>query len=235
MSNLFTNFSFETWTLIKAGLVTTFTVLIGAAAARSWQQRNWLTQQRISDQEKINSDTKKLFDDFIEIAGKRHFRTQRLYWALKAKDKSRIDEAKQAYTEVLYEWNDAELSWRVRFVKNLDIGTQILSKIDDNIRMPFVATGQLLERGLARSKENKVGGLLIPPRDCEIIEANLISISRAVFSVGRQIYGKLDYLTDERLDGGRLVSRMLSKAQFNELSVSQLFRAVLSSNRNRHT
>ncbi|MGB9142458.1 MAG: hypothetical protein WCB71_09720, partial [Aestuariivirga sp.] len=146
------DFTTGTVGLARAVLLAAFTVLLTATVARQWQQRNWLVQQRISDQEKLSAETKKLFDDFVALSSKRRFRSQRLFWALKAKDPIRIADARKAYDEVLYEWNDADLSWRVRFVKNLDSGTYILAEVDDRIQIPFVATGNLLERGIKRSK-----------------------------------------------------------------------------------
>jgi hypothetical protein len=121
------DFTAGTWGLIRAILLAAFTVLLTAAVARQWQQRNWLVQQRISDQEKLSAETKKLFDDFVALSSKRRFRSQRLFWSLKAKDPIRIADARKAYDEVLYEWNDADLSWQVRFVKNLESGTYILA------------------------------------------------------------------------------------------------------------
>jgi hypothetical protein len=214
--------------LILAG----FTVWITASVARIWQQRNWLLQQQISDQEKISMETKKLFDDFVALSSKRHFRAKRLFWSLKAADEMRIKESLIAYDEVIYEWNDAELSWKVRFVKNLDFGSYISAAIDERIRMPFVATGSLLERGVKREKSRGSKQQLLSPLESSIIDNNLNSISRATFEIGREIYGKLDYLSAERLDENRILNKKLQKGHFENLSVLQLFKAVITSNRN---
>ena len=227
------DFTAGTWGLVRAIFLATFTVLLTAAVARQWQQRNWLVQQRISDQEKLSSETKKLFDDFVALSSKRRFRSQRLFWALKAKDTARIEFARKAYDDVLYEWNDADLSWRVRFVKNLDSGTYILAEVDDRIQIPFVATGNLLERGLKRSKVKKLDKDLLTKQESIQIENNLNLISGAIFEIGRDIYGRLDYLSADRLDGNSIVDRMLAKGQFEELTIFQLFRAVLTSNNGR--
>ncbi|MGB8313592.1 MAG: hypothetical protein WCE69_03815 [Aestuariivirga sp.] len=227
------DFTTGTVGLARAVLLAAFTVLLTATVARQWQQRNWLVQQRISDQEKLSAETKKLFDDFVALSSKRRFRSQRLFWALKAKDPIRIADARKAYDEVLYEWNDADLSWRVRFVKNLDSGTYILADVDDRIQIPFIATGNLLERGIKRSKTDPVGIELLTKQECSQIEHNLNVVSRAIFEIGRNIYGRLDYLSAERLDGDSIVSRMLAKGQFVELTISQLFKAVLTSSNGR--
>jgi hypothetical protein len=227
------DFTAGTWGLIRAILLAAFTVLLTAAVARQWQQRNWLVQQRISDQEKLSAETKKLFDDFVALSSKRRFRSQRLFWSLKAKDPIRIADARKAYDEVLYEWNDADLSWQVRFVKNLESGTYILAEMNDRIQIPFVATGSVLEKGIRRSKAGKSGIEFLTKHECLQIEQNLNLVSRAIFEIGRDIYGKLDYLSSDRLDGDSIVARTLAKGQFEELTISQLFRAVLSSNSGR--
>lgn len=229
--NLFSDLSYETWSLLKAALIAGFTVLLTASVAKIWQQRNWLLQQEISDQEKISTETKKLFDDFVALSSKRHFRTKRLYWALKAKDEKRIDEALVAYREVLYEWNDAEISWKVRFVKNLDFGSHISANIDDRIRVPFVATGSILERGVKRSKSAKSVEFLLNKMETSIVETNLTSSSRAIFEIGREIYGKLDYLSSGRLDEHQIIQNKLTKGNYNDLSLLQLFKALITSNR----
>jgi hypothetical protein len=229
--NLFSNFSYETWTLLKTLILAGFTVWITASVAKIWQQRNWLLQQQISDQEKINLETKKLFDDFIELSSKRHFRTKRLFWALKAVDEVKIEESLAAYDEVVCEWNEAELSWKVRFVKNLDFGSYISADIEKRIRMPFVATGSFLERGVRRSKMKKYKEGFLSPKDCVLIETNLKTISHATFEIGRDIYGKLDYLSAERLDENQIVLKKLQRGYFENLSVFQLFKAVITSNR----
>lgn len=148
-----------------------------------------------------------------------------------ASDQIRINEALAAYDEVLYEWNEAELSWKVRFVKNLDFGSRISADIDQRIRVPFVATGSLLERGVKNNKIKNFKGKLLSLMDCNLVEANLTTISNAIFEIGRDIYGKLDYLSAERLDEDQIVLKKLQNGRFEDLSLFQLFKAVITSNR----
>ena len=105
------------WTLIKNFGLAFLSVLLAAHLAGRWQLKNWLFQQRVADSEKLNAETKMLFDDLVSLASRRHFRTRRLYWALQHGAPEKIAEALNVYDKALGDWNEAELSWKVRFVK----------------------------------------------------------------------------------------------------------------------
>ena len=232
MFNWLGNLSFEGWITVKTFALAIISIMFAASAARQWQQKNWLLQQRIADQEKINLETKKLFDDFISIASKRHFRSKRLLWALGTGKLEKIEEARKSYDDILFEWNDAEISWDVRFVKNLSNGSHLLSDIQTRIRVPFVVLGLTLEKGVrafANHPNDKIE--LVAQSERKTIERSLNQISRAIFEIGRDIYGKLDYLSAQRLDEDQVIEGLLKKQKYNELSISQLLKAVVTSKR----
>lgn len=222
------------WELLKSVGVPLLLLVMGAGVARTWQHRNWLIQQRIADQDRLNSETKKLFDDFVELSSKRHFRTQRLYWALRSADAKRIESERSKYDEIVFSWNDAEISWKVRFVKNLVNGWDLSREIDDAVRVPFVACGQLLERGIKRFRECELAKGLVQSSsylssdECNRIDAALARISQSVFVIGREIYGKIDVLAAQRLDGNRIIADQLKNGRYEELSLLQLFKATLT-------
>lgn len=219
------------WDAFKSiGLPVTL-LLLGSGIARTWQHRNWITQQRISDQDKVNQETKKLFEDFVELSSKRHFRTKRLYWAIKAGHKKRIEAERLKYDEILYDWNEAELSWKVRFVKNLSNGRFLNGEIEDKVRVPFVVIGGLLEQalrradGVAAATKSTTLSLVHAQR----IETTLNAIAASIFEVGRDIYGRLDYLSQKRLDNDQIADQLLQKGRYDELSLSQLFKVTITS------
>ncbi len=232
MFNWLGNISFEGWITVKTFALAIISILLAASAARRWQQKNWLLQQRIADQEKINLETKRLFDDFISIASKRHFRSKRLLWALGTGKLEKIEEARKSYDDILFEWNDVEISWNVRFVKNLSNGSHLLSDIDRRIRVPFVVVGAKLENGvrtITNHPNDKIE--LVAQSERKKIEKSLNQISRAIFEIGRDIYSKLDYLSAQRLDEDQVVRSLLKKHKYNELSILQLFKAIVTSER----
>lgn len=208
-------------------------VLLAAYLAGRWQFRNWIFQQRISDNEKLNFETKKLFDDLVTLASKRHFRTRRLYWALQAGNLEKIELARIAYDETLFDWNETELSWNVRFIKNLPTGTKFLDRIHQTIRIPFVVLGEKLERCIRDTVDRKVSSTnFFSKADIVKIENTFTALSNAIFKISRDVYSNLDYLNAGRLDEDKIVTRLLIKEKFEELNVGQLFKAVLTSNKN---
>lgn len=221
--------SLFSWDFLKAFGVPIVSILITAALARSWQQRNWLVQQRISDQEKRHTETRSLFDEFVAAASERHFRSQRLMWALQSLDLEKIEAARSSYDETVVKWNDVDLSRRVRFVKNFVNGVALYSEINDRITVPFVEIGRKLERGVRKiRKGNPTKTPVLGVLEVEQVEQNLQSVSRAVFEIGREIYGHLEYLSVDRLNADRIVKNLLKQGQYEELSYLQLLRAVLT-------
>lgn len=215
------------WELTKTFGLAIFSILIAAAIARSWQHRNWIAQQRISDREKLYLEVKQLFDGFMELASQRHFRSKRLYWSLVRGNQARIDDARQKYDEVVHKWNDANLSWEVRFARTLEDGYDLSREIDQNIRVPFVEIGRLLERGLRNLEAGVVP--LLESDDRKQIEKLLAVTSRRVFELGRQIYTDLQSFNDYRLDGEKEVQRLLDDGKYGELTAPQIFKAIFSS------
>ncbi len=225
--------AFGLWTLMKTFGLAFLSVLLAAYLAGRWQLKNWLFQQRVADSEKLNSETKTLFDDLVSLASKRHFRTRRLFWAIQSGSPEKIEEARSAYDNALTDWNEAELSWKVRFVKNLKNGTAIDASINDRIRVPFVKLGNILEKAVRLSKlENAAGDLapkILSSNEVTKIEETLICLSSSIFEISREIYGGLDYLNTGRLDEEQFVQKMLEKQKFEDLTIRQMFRAVITS------
>lgn len=220
----------DTWTLAKAILLAFGTVILAAELARRWQYRNWLSQQRITDQEKLNNDIKLLVDEFIALSSKRRFRSQRLYWALKSKKAERIELARKQYDDILHSWNDTYVSWQVRFVKSINTGSYLFSDIESRITLPFLSVGLLLERGIRRVEAASGEPTVLTMNECAEIEAKLNGVARAIFQIGRETYSKLDYLSADRLDQKSIVKSALSHGRFEELSLAELFKAVITSN-----
>jgi hypothetical protein len=218
------------WDALKTVGVPIALLVAGGGIARTWQHRNWLTQQRISDQDKVNQETKKLFEDFVDISSKRHFRTKRLYWAICSNDEKKIESERSKYDEILYAWNEAELSWKVRFVKNLSNGRHLNDAIEERIRVPFVNIGSQLEAAIRRMRSaGSAKRATLSFAQSSQIDSTLNGIASSIFEIGREIYGKLDYLSEKRLDNDHIVHQLLAKGRYNELSVSQLFRSTITS------
>jgi hypothetical protein len=222
--------SLFTWNALKSFGVPIVSILITAALARRWQQRNWLVQQRISDQEKRHAETRLLFDEFVAAASERHFRSKRLLWALLSLDTEKTANARSAYDETVVKWNDVDLSRRVRFIKNFVNGTALYSEIDDRITVPFVEIGRKLEKGIRKVREkNLPKNPVLSTSEVEGIERNLNSVSRAVFEIGREIYGQLEYLSDDRLNEDKITKKLLAEGKYDELSYFQLLGVVFTS------
>lgn len=208
-------------------------VLLAAYLASRWQLRNWIYQQRIADSEKLNSETKNLFDDLVSLASKRLFKTRRLFWALQGGDPEKIERARISYDETLTDWNESELSWNVRFVKNMPNGTDFLGRINEKIRVPFVELGRKLESYIRKANGSGVDATAVFSEiESKRFNLTLNSLSKAIFEISRDIYGKLDYLNTARLDEDQFIKGQLNKQKFEELSVRQLFKSVLTSNKN---
>ena len=207
-------------------------VLLAAYLAGRWQFQNWIFQQRISDNEKLNFETKKLFDELVSLAGKRLFRTRRLYWALRTGNLEKIESARMSYDETLFEWNETELSWQVRFVKNLPNGTRYLNRINETIRIPFVALGNKLEKCIRETANRKASSAnFFSKKEATNFETTLNLLSNTIFKISRDVYANLDYLNAGRLDEDKIVKTQLINQKFNDLTVGQLFKAVLTSNK----
>ena len=96
--------------------------------------------------------------------------------------------------------------------------------------MPFVTLGGILEKAVRDTKSQKRTHLkIIDAAESAEIEAILNSLSNSIFEIGREIYSKLEYLNTERLDEDQFVQQVLEKQKFEDLTVRQLFKAVITS------
>lgn len=214
--------------LLRSILVIVFTALLGAYLARLWQQRNWLMQQRVLDTEKRQSELKTLFDDFVRVASRRYIRTRRLLWALKRNNKELIDARLAEYDSAVLEWNEVySHGMQAKFVRVLSSGTSIKAEIDSRIAAPFVNTGSALEKYVRTFRKND--RVAIPVDEVRSLEWRIELLSGAIFELSRTIYSELQKSSDERLDEAILIERQLDSGKYQELSATDILRAILRS------
>lgn len=216
------------WEFLRTFGLAGFSILVAAMAARHWQHRNWVAQQRVIDHEKTYSELKQLFTEFLELANKRVFRSKRLLWALKSTNKSKIDEERLLYDGVVQDWNIATLSFKIRFIRILPNGTHIDAEINDTITIPFVEIGRALERRI-RAIDSDLVFKQLADSDFVKISGDIAKIESSIFTISRGVYKTLQELNADRLDVDGLSQELLDQRRYMDVPVSYLIRALFIS------
>jgi hypothetical protein len=214
------------WDLFKSAVLLVLGAYLGATLARSWQQRNWLEQQRVSDIEKRYIELRALFDEFVKVSSRRHIRAYRLLLSLRSENLAQIEDRLKEYDRSVLEWNDNyNHALQVRLVRVLEQGADVRASIEHEIAIPFVEVGRQLE---ACVRAVRTGKSAFPnPTASSRIENRLQAISYAIAVQGREILIVLHKINEERLDVNKRLSEKLSKGRFDEVSIIDLIRAIV--------
>ena len=119
------------------------TSIVGAWLAQRHQQRSWLHQKKVSDQDAERKAAEIAFRDISQLMDKRLYRMRQVLWSLNRGDNERIAEKIAEYRTVLYEWNDSNNINLSRIEQYFGIEERRL--FEQRISRDFIYIGMLLE------------------------------------------------------------------------------------------
>jgi len=127
-----------------------FVGIAGNWLVQAWQQRNWLNQQRFLGKQKEYHDLKDVFEEIVNLAGRRITRMRRLQYALHRSNDELVKVRLEEYDKILTEWNDRLNSFYVRL--KLYTPYEMVARLE-NIHESFFSIGVRLEEAVRRYQQ----------------------------------------------------------------------------------
>lgn len=174
--------------MVQIGTILLTFILTGIVAnwlVQSWQQRNWLGQQKFLGQEKEYVALKDLTSEVMALAGSRQYRTGRVLSAVSSLSEVMLDDRLKSYDEILLRWNEGLNSLYVRLALYADYDfTRRLEQVHNE----FAAIGTRVEHLV---RQRRLGQPLNQRTEFEL-QLKLNSLQGKLFTFNRDLLNEVE-------------------------------------------
>lgn len=193
-------------------------VLTGLVANRlvqRWQFRNWLSQQRLSDEQKDLQALQDVFDEISRLSSKRHHRMVRLLAGVRSLDTDKIQQRLTDYDAAVVEWNEHLNPMYAKLTMHLSF--QLTKRLEADIHSVFVDLGE----NLVRLADRKISDKPIDSSELFRLEHSLNTLQGRLFKFDRDI---LRYYLERKR--ATLYGESLSENTLDALPTWELLKAL---------
>lgn len=140
----------EQFTLLVAGVLLTGGV--GGLFAHYFQSRAWANQRATTNRDQKRGQAIAFYEELSSRLDRRLYRMKRVIWALRGHQqeggRGRLDEAIDAYEDVLAEWNESINSTLARC--EIYFGAEVRNVLENRIHEDFAAAGRVIDIAIGR-------------------------------------------------------------------------------------
>lgn len=140
----------EQFLLLVSGVLLTGGV--GGLFAHYFQSRAWANQRETANRDQERRHALAFYEELSSLFDRRLYRMQRVNWALRSVQRdagrARLDDAVDAYEDILAEWNESINSTLARC--EIYFGTRVRSLLEDPVHEDFAAVGRVLDIAIGR-------------------------------------------------------------------------------------
>jgi hypothetical protein len=219
-------------TIISVVLGFVLTGLVGNSLVQSWQQRNWLIQQRFLGHEKEYIALKELADEIASLLGARIYNMQRLLLSLRRSSDEQLVSRVADYEDIVKRWNERLTSFYVRLpiLAYSDLGINLESSVHTKLQTASATIEELLNKRRAgvTLEKNVVKGA---SGALSAIQANAINFNKELLRIvelrrSEVYYGTRIAFTLANID--KFSTRQLIKALFiRDINAYSIMRPTL--------
>lgn len=202
------------------------TGVVGNWLLQRWQYRSWVRQKRFSGVESEYIALRDLISDLSKEIGKRLFRMNRLFYAIKMNSDSAIDNRLAIYDESVVSWNEQYngLAARLTVLSTFDN----TKRLENKIVQPFQLTGHLLETAIRKIRSGS------PPTKEELDEISVMlkSLQRNVALFDRDMLNQVVSARNRAYFGYKIE---YNPGNLDKMSNFELIKALFASNVDLHS
>jgi hypothetical protein len=155
--------------------------LVANRVSQRWQYRNWISQQRFSDNQKEFQTLQDLFDEVAGLSSKRQHKMIRLLAAIRSLDAEKTQQRLTDYDAVVVEWNEHLNAIYAKLTMHLSF--DLTKRLEDDIHKAFVT----LDATLVALAQKKIFGEPIDRSQLTGVQQALNALQGRLFAFDRDI------------------------------------------------